>query len=200
MSLDFSLFADDMVIEILGHLPALDVVRYRKVCEWKLILFPTLRHKGAKVCRRIFQASKERSVWINVFSRARCPLPHVDVNRMSTQDIEKLLVKMEIMDAKWTGVRPSLPQVFGRVPAPSRHTGHQTFYASMSPYVVRIQPDTNSTTYSWYREGDLKKSVLEHQLPKCIHCHDVDVGSNVLNIAYVERQKESPNQHRRWHV
>lgn len=31
MPLDFSFFADDMILEILGYLPALDIVRYRRV-------------------------------------------------------------------------------------------------------------------------------------------------------------------------
>ncbi|KXN81777.1 hypothetical protein AN958_03703 [Leucoagaricus sp. SymC.cos] len=92
MLLDFSWFADDMVLEILGHLPALDIIRYRRVC------------------RRIYLATKERSVWVNVFLRAECPLPPVDLATATVRELESVLVRMEIIYAKWTGTRTTNPR------------------------------------------------------------------------------------------
>ncbi|KAF9452898.1 hypothetical protein P691DRAFT_131951 [Macrolepiota fuliginosa MF-IS2] len=187
MSLDFSFFADDMVLEILGHLPALDIVRYRKVC------------------RRIYQASKERSVWIDAFLRAQCPLPSLDLETTPTQDIERLLVRMEIMDAKWSGIRPRFPQM-DKKPSLKGSSLTPPIYDLMLPFLVETKRDGRGITYAWYRRGDLQNPTLEYQistnfLPLMTHLHSyIDIVRSALYIVYPQIVPESPDSEARHHL
>jgi hypothetical protein len=145
--------------------------------------------QNVQVCRRILLASKERSVWINAFSVARCPIPDVNVNTMSTEAIESLLVRMEIMDAKWSGIRPTVPREIGASSQPSAE-----HCVSMPPYVLFIDSDSNCDSYRWYRVGNLETPVLEYQHERSIRCHATDPSGNTLIIAYMESPDESPDQ------
>lgn len=101
---------------------------------------------------------------------------------------------MEIIDAKWSGVRPSAPQVV-RKSISNGHVPIRPFYGLMSPYVVEATQDGNATTYAWYQRNDLQNPVLEYQVsPRMFRSplSYIEPGDNALYIAYVENLTESP--------
>jgi hypothetical protein len=123
-----------------------------------------------KVCRRIYLASKERTVWTNALYRAKCPLPLVDVNSTPTEELERILVRMEIIHAKWTGARRTSPRVYrdftGSESDPFQHS---TVLCAMGPYIVCARNDRNGGRTTWYHKDNLLEKVAEHlsQLTVC---------------------------------
>ncbi|KAF5360967.1 hypothetical protein D9756_005017 [Leucocoprinus leucothites] len=168
MSLDFSWFADDMVLEILGHLPALDIIRYRRVC------------------RRIYLASKERSVWVNVFLRSECPLPPVDLEKAPTEKLERILVRTEIIYAKWTGARLTNPR------AQRKELSHHRAYCIMPPYlVVRETHESGGIKLVWLYLADPRQRMGEHITSfGWGSCQHFEPESGILYIAEVQEQAE----------
>ncbi|KAJ3575335.1 hypothetical protein NP233_g1148 [Leucocoprinus birnbaumii] len=170
MSLDFSWFADDMVLEILGHLPALDIVRYRRVCK------------------RIYLASKERSVWVNAFLRSECPLPPLDLETAPVEKLEKTLVRMEIMHAKWTGSRPTRAQV-------RRNSFTRRIFCVMPPYLVQLNREENGSKIIWFHRDDPDQIVEEHQTRFSWRTgRHYDPESGALTIAEVQEESEGSDQ------
>lgn len=193
MALDFSFFADDMVLEILGHLPALDVVRYRRVRFSNMLFSLIARAFFWQVCRRIFQASNEQSVWTNVLLRTECPLPYAELKSISLRDLEKLLVRMEIMDAKWLGARPTAPREY-RNTLSQEQFSYNSLYGLMSTYVVLSRQKTNVTTFTWYRRDDFQNPVMEYPVSSLLQYSfcEIEVGANILHIAYIQHSETRP--------
>ncbi|KXN81769.1 hypothetical protein AN958_03695 [Leucoagaricus sp. SymC.cos] len=80
MPSDFSPLADGVILEILT---ALNVLQCRKVCK------------------RLYQASKDCIVRLNLYVRTYCPQPpHDDATIRSTDNPEGMLTRPEIIDAQ----------------------------------------------------------------------------------------------------
>jgi hypothetical protein len=146
-----------------------------------------------QVCRRFFQASKKRPVWINALSAAQCPIPDVDVTTMSTRAIENFLVRAEIMDDKWLGIRPTLSRKLEK-------SGRRGDYctkdcASMPPYVFVTDWGPNCVTYQWYRVGEFETPVMQYQHKRpSKYCYATDPSGSKVTIAYIEDPDVSPDQ------
>lgn len=170
---DFSLFADDMVIEILGYLSALDIIRYRRVC------------------RRIFQASQERCVWVNVFWRTKCALPSICLDNTSTQQLERILVRAELMDASWTGVRSVISEARRTASARDRFS----YVGSMGCFAVVVRHLSDEVIFTWCQEEALDNPSLEYRIPASRFLQDMiyrlELGSNVFHLAYVFGEEHS---------
>lgn len=55
-----------------------------------------------KVCRRLYQATFERSVWVNCYYRSSLLLPEGPLSCQSTQQLEAILVRAAKIHQSWT--------------------------------------------------------------------------------------------------
>lgn len=54
------------------------------------------------MCRRLYQASYERNVWVNCYNRSNLLLPEGPLSSQSAQQLEALLVRAAKIHRSWT--------------------------------------------------------------------------------------------------
>ncbi|KAJ3575343.1 hypothetical protein NP233_g1153 [Leucocoprinus birnbaumii] len=144
---------DDVFIEILGHLPALTVLRCRTVC------------------RRFYLVSKIRSVWIKVSRMTKYPSPPIELKSLPTPELEMRLAQAENTYERWNDPRPSTFRFRKGLSLSSPTPGSCiiSFYGNMLPYFVLVTQGMPRLTV-WYHKGS-STVVFEHELP--ISCGQV---------------------------
>lgn len=158
-----------------------------------LLILRILNQSERQVCRRVYLASKERCIWVNVFARTKCALPPVDLNATTTQELERMVLRAEIMDAKWTGSRRPAPQ-FYQSPLPR---GRSFFVGSMGRCTVLAHQTAGETRYAWYQTRNLEDPIFEYHIPSPLLqnpvCH-VELGTNILHLAYIPQKPAAQQQ------
>ncbi|KXN82313.1 hypothetical protein AN958_02721 [Leucoagaricus sp. SymC.cos] len=144
MTSGFDLLPNDVIFEILSNLSAIEIARCRTVC------------------RRIFEGSKTRYVWINVFRRAECLLPPLDLNTVPLPELERIVIRMEIIDAKWTGTRLLAPRIYEDF---LESTG-DVVVCVMPPYIVRGCSGLRPVTAWFHKDETTGRKVFEHRAPE----------------------------------
>ncbi|KDR82868.1 hypothetical protein GALMADRAFT_855174 [Galerina marginata CBS 339.88] len=89
-NLHFNELPMDIVLEILGQLPMEDILRVRQVC------------------RRLCQASYQRSVWVSAYERSRLLLPEGPLSSQSSFQLEALMIRATKIERNWTSPRPAV--------------------------------------------------------------------------------------------
>ncbi|KAJ3573173.1 hypothetical protein NP233_g2594 [Leucocoprinus birnbaumii] len=174
--MDLSSLPQELILEILAHLPAVDIIQCRRVC------------------RRFLFAARDRYVWTSVFWRTEYPIADIDIASVPTAELEKILIKTEVMVMTYLeGTRRKQPRTtwitYPEIP------GQVTRYAGlMGPYVVLCQIRTLEWTYSWYHKHDVRRPVYEftHQVSERIKKSFLEASSTCVAddgmacIAYVQ--------------
>ncbi|KAF8798936.1 hypothetical protein BYT27DRAFT_7122547 [Phlegmacium glaucopus] len=155
----------DIVYEILGQLHVIDILHVRRAC------------------RRLYQASYERHVWVNCYSRSNLLLPEGPLSSQSAQQLEALLVRAAKIHRSWTSDIPTTPS-------------RRTFPRQLPTYdfvanVISgryLQVLEGSLGISWYDlEGtDLSTPILTYP------CNTVIPMAGYLNYS-VNANGEGPN-------
>jgi hypothetical protein len=190
MSLDFLSLSDDAILEILGHLTALEVIRCRSVRRTRVFCYQVTDQRSQQTCRSLYWASKERSVWLNVSMNTKFPLPPTDLHTMSTHHLETMLTRVEIMYAMWTGTRPVKLHVSEASDGgPEDSPDRLSYCRLMPPYIARADICDDPVT-EWHKPGS--QSVPICRLPPLNYSavqRCIDSSSGALYIVAVEPAK-----------
>lgn len=108
----------DIIYEILGCLSAGDIVRTRRVSTLSIEKIHLCSHIEAyfqQVCRRLWRATFQQSVWSNAYRLSNLLLPDGPLFSYSKKELELYLVRAEKLHVNWTSPEPR-PKVQWRFP------------------------------------------------------------------------------------
>ena len=120
------------------------------------------------------------------------PLPFVDLEKTATDELEKIIVRTEIVHAKWTGSRFISPRVLVR-------NVQSSICCVMPPYLAKATSNPNGSKTVWSDEDYVQQQKEEHMFPSgwCV-CRHLEPETRTLYIAEVQEQAGGTGQTKVW--